>query len=283
MFRLKNYVNSFRRYIKIYKNPAETLWKIFNKRFPFMAKLKDGKTIEIPNSNFAWIVSFGLDVNYDYRGQILYLNYNGHNLKFLGTEVNGEIPEVFGYEDYGKFDYRDETVIDVGANIGDSSIYFATKGATRVIAIEPFPSSYSLLEQNISLNELEGIIVPMNAAVGENDGFVNLRPDIKTTTGLGIYNSDNGVKVRIVSLNKLVEIFNLKNSILKIDCEGCEYEVINSKSIETLAAFKGLIIEYHFGLRELRNNIKEKFDVEIVSKTGKAGLIIGVRKSPKPQ
>jgi predicted RNA methylase len=33
-------------------------------------------------------------------------------------------------------------VIDIGVNIADSSIYFALKGADKVIAIEPFPRNY---------------------------------------------------------------------------------------------------------------------------------------------
>lgn len=278
MRRLKSYFGGFCRYTKIYRKPLVTIWKVYTKKFPFVAKLKDGRSLDIPNHNFAWIVSFGLDVKYDKKMEILYLNFRDHCLKFLGTEINGEIPEVFGQEDYGNLNYKDETVVDIGANIGDSSIYFAVMGAKKVIAIEPFPASYSLLKSNISLNEMESVIIPLNVAIGQNDGFVKLDSRINTTTGLGISSYDIGELVRITSLNKLVKEFDLRESILKIDCEGCEYEVFNFISAETLAQFKGLIIEYHSGVRELYNNIKTLFDVKIVSKSGKTGLIIALRR-----
>ncbi|MHB1493810.1 MAG: FkbM family methyltransferase [Thermoplasmataceae archaeon] len=280
MFNLKDYFNSFSRYKNIYKNPIKIIWYVYNSKFPFLASLKNGRTLEIPNSAFAWIVSFGLDVSYDYRSHILSLNFCGSCLKFFGTEMNGEIPEVFGLDDYGKINFKDETVVDVGANIGDSSIYFVSKGASRVIAIEPFPSSYSLLERNISLNEMEDIILPINAALGGSDGTVNLDPMIQSTTGLGINDSKRGQQVRIISLNTLVCEFNVENSILKLDCEGCEYKVINSSSLEALSQFKALIIEFHHGVRDLCNDIKDVFDVKVIPKSGKLGLITAIRKLP---
>ena len=125
---------------------------MYTKKFPFVAELKDGRSLDIPNHNFAWIVSFGLDVKYDKKLEILYLNFRDHGLKFLGTEINGELPEVFGQEDYANLNYKDETVVDIGANIGDSSIYFAVMGAKRVIAIEPFPSLTNLSSEIILTN-----------------------------------------------------------------------------------------------------------------------------------
>ena len=245
-----------------------------------MAKLKSGRKLEIPNSSFAWIISFGIDAYYDSKSHILSFNYYGHNLKFFGTEMNGEIPEVFSLDDYGKLNFKDETVVDVGANIGDSSIYFISRGASRVIAIEPFPTSYALLERNISLNEMEDLIVPVHAAIGERDGTIYLDPKIRTTTGLGISNSNGGEQVRIISIDKLVNDFNVKNSILKIDCEGCEYGVIKRSSLETLTQFKALIIEFHNGVGDLCNDIKDVFNVKITLKSGKVGLITAVRKFP---
>ena len=47
---------------------------------------------------------------------------------------------------------------DVGANIGDSSIYFALKGAKKVIALEPLPANYEMAVKNIELNNFKNII-----------------------------------------------------------------------------------------------------------------------------
>jgi FkbM family methyltransferase len=60
--------------------------------------------------------------------------------------------EVFIKNVYSFLDVGDKIVIDVGAGIGDSSIYFASRGAKRVIAIEPNRHSYELAKKNIEVN-----------------------------------------------------------------------------------------------------------------------------------
>ena len=64
--------------------------------------------------------------------------------KFFGAKTNGDIHTVFFNNEYADLDIKDKIVIDVGANIGDSSIYFALRGAKKVIAIEPFPENFDL-------------------------------------------------------------------------------------------------------------------------------------------
>jgi len=70
---------------------------------------------------------------------------------------------IFDYGEYELLGVRDRVVVDVGAFVGDSSIYFALKGARKVIAIEPHPEAYVEMLENIRLNNLENIIVPINA------------------------------------------------------------------------------------------------------------------------
>ncbi|MCC6017275.1 MAG: FkbM family methyltransferase, partial [Desulfurococcaceae archaeon] len=65
---------------------------------------------------------------------------------------------ILGVFDYGHWDelnVEDKVVVDVGAFIGDSSIYFALRGARRVIAVEPHPEAYKVMVENIRLNGLE--------------------------------------------------------------------------------------------------------------------------------
>jgi hypothetical protein len=44
---------------------------------------------------------------------------------------------------------------------GDSAIYFARRGASKVIGLEPFPESFELAVENIRLNNLEGVTIPL--------------------------------------------------------------------------------------------------------------------------
>ncbi|MEM4091423.1 MAG: hypothetical protein QXQ46_11920 [Thermoplasmatales archaeon] len=82
----------------------------------------------------------------------LCINYKGTVLCFYDTETNGDFPSVYYGEDYFLLMPEGEKVIDIGANIGDSIIYFCVNGAKEVLAIEPFGASYNSLLRNVSTN-----------------------------------------------------------------------------------------------------------------------------------
>jgi FkbM family methyltransferase len=53
---------------------------------------------------------------------------------------------IFEYGDwYEDLNVRGRVVVDVGAYIGDSAIYFALRGARKVVAVEPHPGAYEVL------------------------------------------------------------------------------------------------------------------------------------------
>jgi FkbM family methyltransferase len=61
-------------------------------------------------------------------------------------------------------------VIDVGANIGNHSIYFAAPCGCRVIAFAPNPVAYQLLQLNIKYDGLLSRIEPHCIALGAHTG-----------------------------------------------------------------------------------------------------------------
>ena len=65
--------------------------------------------------------------------------------------------EIFEYGDYDALNVNGRVVVDVGAFVGDSAIYFALKGAKRVIAIEPHPGAYAEMLENISSTTLKAL------------------------------------------------------------------------------------------------------------------------------
>jgi len=54
--------------------------------------------------------------------------------------LRGTVLEVFDYGEYESLDVVGRVVVDAGAYIGDSAIYFALRGAKRVIAVELTPT-----------------------------------------------------------------------------------------------------------------------------------------------
>jgi ribosomal protein L11 methylase PrmA len=69
-------------------------------------------------------------------------------IKLYGAKNNGDAYiDVFLKQEYQFLPVKDRTVIDIGANVGDSSIYFALRGADKVIALEPLPTSYKMAKK----------------------------------------------------------------------------------------------------------------------------------------
>ena len=63
------------------------------------------------------------------------------------------------------FDLSDWFVLDIGAFVGDTALYYARRGAF-VVTVEPLPSNYEVMLRNLELNpELKLKIVPVNVAV----------------------------------------------------------------------------------------------------------------------
>ena len=86
---------------------------------------------------------------------------------------------------------------------------------------------------------------------------MTIREEYENTGGTDLKNFKEGKKIRIVSLDEIVKRFNLTHAALKVDCEGCEYDLILNASDEALHAFGQIIIEYHYGYRNILRALKE--------------------------
>ncbi|BBD73474.1 hypothetical protein HS1genome_1863 [Sulfodiicoccus acidiphilus] len=165
--------------------------------------------------------------------------------------------EIFRDRVYG--DTFTGTVIDVGASNGDSSIYFALRGARTVIALEPMDESYKLAEENIEMNGLRGRVLLMKSALAGEDGVADLLVSTKSPNANSISPArhiaesttfDRKEKVEAVTLRRIfVENAVDRVELLKMDCEGCEYEVTR-KSVEELKVIDKIYMEYHDGPRD---------------------------------
>lgn len=128
------------------------------------------------------------------------------------------------------YDWTDKIVIDVGAECGDTPLYFASKGA-KIYAFEPVKTHYDAMIRNIELNpDLAKKIIPINAAIGK-DGILKFIESTKYGGGGGasfLYDNQDGkgktTEVLGYSLENALKKFNLSNiDLLKMDCKGCEF------------------------------------------------------------
>ena len=144
-------------------------------------------------------------------------------------------------------DWNDKIVIDVGAECGDTPLYYASLGA-KVFAIEPIKEHFDAMIRNLSLNpDLSKNITPINAAIGK-DEILKFHQSTKSEISGGasfVYDlldeNQKIVKVKGYSLESLLKKYEISEvDLLKMDCKGCEF-FLNEKVLEKVKRIK---IEY---------------------------------------
>ena len=144
--------------------------------------------------------------------------------------------------EYKSLDTKQKIVVDLGANIGDTPLYFLKNGAMQVIAFEPNNVAFNFLVKNIKLNHLQNKCIAIRAAVGTKSEYIKIKSG-QFSLFSSVKNIKNGLKTKIFTLDEIIKRFNLKDAVLKIDIEGREESIINKSSIKTLRAFGQIIIE----------------------------------------
>jgi hypothetical protein len=95
-----------------------------------------------------WVRELPLEIGHTDEHSFFQFRFSGMNLKVyfdpeLQRDARQVIQETFSSGVYD-IDVVGRDVVDIGSNIGDTAIYFALKGAKRVIALEPYPSAYQI-------------------------------------------------------------------------------------------------------------------------------------------
>ena len=130
-----------------------------------------------------------------------------------------------------KIDWNDKVVVDVGAECGDTPLYFASMGA-RVFAFEPIKKNFEFFKKNMSLNPiLSEKIIPINAAIGKDEQLKFYVSDNDETGTLGASfvsnNQGKNFKYELVDGYKLETArkkFGINHiDLLKMDCKECEF------------------------------------------------------------
>ncbi len=169
------------------------------------------------------------------------------------------------------------TVVDIGAASGDFTVWSALQVAPgKVVAVEPYPPSLNLLEENLRLNLVDNVSVCEGAVASQNGtSRLNLVTGeaVQHSTASGM--SSNGqINVETLTLGDLFE----RNAIdscdyLKMDCEGAEYDILFNCDPQTLKKIDRICMEVHDGVTAYSKRDME----QLLAKNGFA-----VRITPNP-
>lgn len=145
----------------------------------------------------------------------------------------------------------DETVVDVGANIGFYSVLFS-RCAARVVAYEPDPENLRLLERNLRENDCQNALI-RPFALGDSAGTSSFSRDLATgyTGHLGSGLTYSGVRsayrkrsiitVHVTRLDDEVRALGLQPNLLKLDVEGGEHGAL-AGAANTLSTYRPLVV-----------------------------------------
>ena len=129
--------------------------------------------------------------------------------------------------------------IDVGANIGNHSIFFS-KFFKKVYSFEPNPKTFELLKINSKLNNN---IYVKKTGLSNKEIISNLVENKSNIGGSKLTNekSENSINIQLSTLDQEINFIKEKINLLKIDVEGHELEVIQG-SKKTISKFRPIII-----------------------------------------
>ncbi len=157
-----------------------------------------------------------------YMGKRLAFEYNSAALRIVPLALM----EIFTYEPYKELKVRGREVVDVGASVGDTAIYFLTRGARKVYCFDRDAYRISVLRRNLKRNRLQKYVKVFQ---GEFDA-------------------------------RKLKLKGSKNS-LKVDCEGCEYSLFDPSGAHLdyiTSRFSQIVMEFHRGDREIRKALEQR-------------------------
>jgi FkbM family methyltransferase len=176
-------------------------------------------------------------LNFFTFGKGLSKKYHGHSVR-LPTRYINYFPAEYEKDN---FDFLATavkpggTVLDVGAHIGLFAVIASrhTGANGKVIAFEPAPATFNLLQQTVHINKAGNTITTVQKAVGSGPGkttfFIsdNVADNSNSLVSYLGDRSINGIDIEITSIDTVVKEYNLSSiDFIKIDVEGAEYDTL---------------------------------------------------------
>ncbi len=200
--------------------------------------------------------------------------FNGRTLRFVlrsrfgsGTEAVGFQPKGYAApihirkntSDTSVFDqvmlareydiplpFTPRTIVDCGANIGLTTVYWKNRFPdAQIVCIEPETSNYELLVKNtVAYKDVTAV----KAGLWPRSAYLTIENPDGANYGFRVMESEQETpdSIRAVTVGWIMEDFGFEGiDILKIDIEGSEKEVFSENHEAWLPKVKVLIVELH--------------------------------------
>lgn len=134
-------------------------------------------------------------------------------------------------------------IVDAGANVGITAIFYAKKfPKARIFAIEAERSNFELMLKNVRPYPN---IIPIHAALWGSEGYISIGDPLPGAFGnWGFTVSSRPGDVRAITIGSLMRDFSVDHiDLLKIDIEGSEKEVF--EACDWQDRLDSIVIELH--------------------------------------
>lgn len=176
-----------------------------------------------------------------------YILRNNTTIETNSNIDTATIAVVFIKKDYGKIP-NNATIIDIGANIGCFSLYAANGSKnTHIYAYEPLQETYKLLQKNIKNNKLDSHVKIFNYGItGKKETRKLFLAEDSPFHSIYQKESNHSIEINCIGLKDVFDEQNITQcDLLKIDCEGAEFEILYNTPKEYLDKIKEIRLEYH--------------------------------------
>lgn len=157
--------------------------------------------------------------------------------------------EIFIEESYYiKLKKEDPVIVDCGANIGDTVLFFKQLyPSSHIQAFEPTPAIFSLLEKNVSVNKFKDITLE-RVAVSDYEGTAKIyEKDDQGIANTIIEKEAQGEGLTEITVKKLSSYINEPVDLLKLDVEFSEMRVLQDlEKADKLQYINAIVMEYHY-------------------------------------
>jgi FkbM family methyltransferase len=230
--------------------------------------LRQGVTIELPRHRFLMIayrevydLSRRCDCFFSVDAESgVHAHLDGMNLMVETVEDIMVLHEIYVRGIYNLVRPRPFLVMDVGMNVGFTSLFYARRGVAHIVGYEPMRPTLKKAHDNFMLNaEHSALIETCAYGLGGLDSSfeVNYSPSWKSSVGVGglpdAYLGADDVTKEILSVHEAsaeVDRLRLKypalDLVMKIDCEGSEYDIIERLAFtDRIQQVSFMMIEWH--------------------------------------
>lgn len=150
-------------------------------------------------------------------------------------------------------------IVDVGANIGNHSVFLGLKTNNPIYAFEPRHDTFVMLQKNVKQNSLGKQINCFQLALGDQEGTLETENVVEDNSGATKFRKSHTGNIPVQTLDSFFKNVNERLSVIKIDVEGMETQVLDGARA-TLMSHKPVVFAEALdekSLIELKNKMSE--------------------------